>query len=131
MLEKGEALLTNIEKYLEDNPMSFYTSLVKSSANTSSGDANPGEEKNGIVGIAGSVNLMEFNNKSDAVIADGAEINQLYNPNNAGYTRLDKAPAVKVSADAMSKPSTCPANTAARPNRPRRLVSANLVRQQS
>lgn len=99
VLEKGEALLTNIEKYLEDNPMSFYTSLVKSSANTSSGDANPGEEKNGIVGIAGSVNLMEFNNKSDAVIADGAEINQLYNPNNAGYTRLDKAPAVKVSAD--------------------------------
>lgn len=97
VLEKGEALLSNIEKYLEDNPLSFYTSLVKSSANTSSGSA--GEDKNGIVGIAGSVNLMEFNNKSDAVIAEGAEINQLYNPENEGYVKLDKAPTVNVSAD--------------------------------
>ena len=101
VLEKGEALLTNIDEYLTANPLNLYTSLVKSSANTSSGDAQSGEDKNGIVGIAGSVNLMKFNNKSDAVIADGAQINQLYNTTADqadGNDSSDKKPTVNVSA---------------------------------
>ncbi len=104
LIDKGKGLLDNISDYMEKNPLSIYTSLVKSSANTSSGGAGDGQESDtGVVGVAGAVNIMKFNHKSDALISDGAQINQLYNPENPNFEKLDKAPSVNVEAKSYAE----------------------------
>ncbi len=104
VFEKGSQILDNIDTYFEENPINFFTSLVKSSAETSTSGAKPGEEAGaGIIGVAGAVNIMNFDNSSQARIADGAMINQKYNPENTNHTSLAQAPNVEVKATNYSE----------------------------